>query len=112
MSDENTDPKRLPRNVWILTTTSFLTDISSEMVFNLVPLFLANVLKTGTAVISLIDGLAETVASLTKIYSGAISDRLGKRKMPAVAGYALSTISKPFLCGECLVDGSGRPHLR
>jgi MFS family permease len=87
----------LSRNVWVLTTTSFLTDISSEMIFNLVPLFLANVLKTGTAVIGLIDGLAETTASLMKVYSGALSDRLGARKWIIVTGYALSSISKPFL---------------
>jgi MFS family permease len=97
MRQEKTGNRRLPRNVWVLTTTSFLTDISSEMIFNLVPLFLANVLKTGTAVIGLIDGLAETTASLMKIYSGALSDRFGARKRLAVAGYALSTISKPFL---------------
>jgi MFS family permease len=90
-------PPRLPRNIWILTITSFFTDISSEMIFNLIPLFLANVLKTGTAVIGLIDGLAETVSSLMKIYSGAFSDRLGARKWLTVAGYGLSAISKPFL---------------
>jgi MFS family permease len=97
VSDTKTHPQRLPRNIWILTTTSFLTDVSSDMIFNLVPLFLANVLRTGTAVIGLIDGLAETVASLMKVYSGALSDRLGARKWLAVTGYALSTISKPFL---------------
>jgi nitrate/nitrite transporter NarK len=67
------------------------------MIFNLVPLFLANVLKAGTAAIGLIDGLAETTASLMKIYSGALSDRLGTRKWITVAGYALSACAKPFL---------------
>jgi MFS family permease len=62
-----------------------------------VPLFLANVLKAGTAVIGLIDGLAETTASLMKIYAGTLSDRLGQRKWLTVLGYAISTISKPFL---------------
>ena len=89
--------KTLPRNVWVVTITSFLTDISSEMILNLVPLFLANVLNTGTAVIGLIDGIAETTASLMKIYSGALSDKLGQRKWLTVTGYALSTIAKPFL---------------
>jgi len=89
--------RSLPRNVWVLTATSFLTDISSEMIVYLIPLFLANVLKTGTAVIGLIEGIAETTASLMKIYSGALSDRLGKRKWLTVAGYGLSTIAKPFL---------------
>ena len=89
--------KKLPRNVWIVTATSLLTDISSEMIVYLIPLFLANVLGVGTAIIGLIDGVAETTASLLKIYSGAISDKLGKRKWLTVAGYSLSTIAKPFL---------------
>lgn len=89
--------RRLPRNVWVVTATSFLTDVSSEMLVNLIPLFLANVLKTGTAVIGLIEGLAETTASLMKLYSGALSDRLGRRKGLTVLGYSLSTLAKPFL---------------
>ena len=97
MDNNKTGLRSLPRNVWVLTATSFLTDISSEMIVNLIPLFLANVLKTGTAVIGLIEGIAETTASLMKIYSGALSDRLGKRKWLTVAGYGLSTIAKPFL---------------
>jgi MFS family permease len=88
---------KLPVNVWVVTATSFLTDISSEMIFNLVPLFLANVLNAGTAVIGLIDGLAETTASLMKIYAGGLSDKLGQRKWLTVLGYAISTIAKPFL---------------
>lgn len=87
----------LPRNLWVVTATSFLTDISSEMIFNLIPLFLANVLGVGTAVIGLIDGIAETTASLMKFYAGALSDQIGGRKWLAVAGYGLSAISKPFL---------------
>jgi MFS family permease len=89
--------KKLPRNVWIVTATSLLTDISSEMIVYLVPLFLSNVLGVRTAIIGLIDGIAETTASLLKIYSGALSDKLGKRKWLTVAGYSLSTIAKPFL---------------
>lgn len=87
----------LPRNVWVVTVTSFLTDISSEMVINLIPLFLANVLGVHTALIGLIEGLAETTASLLKLYSGWLSDRLGQRKWLTVAGYGLSTLAKPFL---------------
>jgi MFS family permease len=89
--------RRLPANVWVVTVTSFLNDISSEMIFNLVPLFLANVLQAGTAVIGLIDGLAETTASLMKMYAGGLSDKLGQRKGLTVLGYAISTLSKPFL---------------
>ena len=67
------------------------------MLHNVLPFFLVNVLGTGTAVVGLIDGLAETTASLVKIYSGQLSDRLGRRKPLAVLGYSLSTIAKPFL---------------
>jgi len=89
--------RALPRNVWILSATSFLTDVSSEMILNLLPLFLANVLGAGTAVIGLIEGLAETTASVLKVFSGWLSDRLGQRKWLTVAGYGLSTLAKPFL---------------
>ena len=76
--------RSLHPNIWVVTATSFLTDISSEMIVYLIPLFLANVLGVRTAVIGLIDGVAETTASLLKIYSGALSDRLGNRKWLAV----------------------------
>jgi MFS family permease len=92
-----TDWRGLPRNVWVLSVTSFLTDISSEMILNLLPLFLANVLGAGTAVIGLIEGLAETTTSLFKVFSGWLSDRLGQRKWLTVAGYGLSTLAKPLL---------------
>ncbi|PWH12492.1 MAG: MFS transporter [Anaerolineae bacterium] len=87
----------LPRNVWVLSLTSFLTDVSSEMLANLLPLFLSNVLGVRTSIIGLIDGVAETTASLLKLYSGALSDKLGSRKWLAVTGYGLSSLAKPFL---------------
>jgi MFS family permease len=71
-------------------------DISSEMVINLVPLFLYNVLGVGTGIIGLIEGIAESTASLLKLFSGWFSDRLGERKWLAVAGYGLSALVKPF----------------
>jgi MFS family permease len=89
--------RRLPRNVWVMSATSLLNDISSEMLLNLIPFFLANILGVRTAVIGLIEGVAETTASLLKIYFGALSDRFGKRKPFAVVGYALSALTKPFL---------------
>lgn len=88
---------RLHPNIWIVTATSFLTDVSSEMIVYLIPLFLSNVLGVKTAVIGLIDGVAETTASLLKVYSGALSDKLGRRKWLAVIGYGISTLAKPFL---------------
>ena len=89
--------RRLPRNVWVLTITSLLNDISSEMLINLVPFFLANVLGVRTAIIGLIEGIAETTASLLKIFFGMLSDRFGRRKPFVVAGYALSAFTKPLL---------------
>jgi len=89
--------RKLHPNIWIVTATSFLTDISSEMLVYLIPLFLSNVLGVRMAFIGLIDGVAETTASLVKIYSGMLSDKIGKRKWLAVLGYAISTVAKPFL---------------
>lgn len=89
--------RQLPRNIWAVTAASFLTDISSEMLLHLLPLFLANVLGVRTTVIGLIEGLAETTASLLKVFSGWLSDRLGDRKWLTVVGYGVSTAAKPFL---------------
>jgi MFS family permease len=95
--DQKPTPKtKLHRNVWVMTFTSMLTDISSEMLANLVPLFLYNVLGVRTSLIGLIDGIAESTASITKIFAGYISDRMHQRKWLAVLGYGLSTIAKPF----------------
>jgi MFS family permease len=87
--------RRIPRNLWAVSVTSFLVDVSSEMVVNLVPLFLANVLGVRMVAIGLIEGVAATTASLVKVFSGALSDRLGARKWLAVGGYALSAVAKP-----------------
>ena len=94
---KNNRIRQLPRNIWVLTGGSFLTDISSEMIVHLIPLFLANILGIRTITIGLIEGVAETTASLLKVFSGRYSDRLGRRKWLTVAGYGLSTIAKPFL---------------
>jgi MFS family permease len=88
---------RFHRNVWIVTVTSLLTDVSTEMISNLQSLFVVNVLGQRTAIVGLIDGVAETTASLVKIFSGQLSDRLGRRKSLAVLGYGISSIAKPFL---------------
>jgi MFS family permease len=88
--------RALPRNVWAVSLTSFFMDISSEMVINILPLFLSNVLGVGTNVIGLIEGISEATASLLKVFSGWLSDRLQARKWLAVAGYAVSTLAKPF----------------
>jgi MFS family permease len=99
MASQNPTPptRRLHPNIWFLTIGSFLTDVSSEMVNNMVDLFLLNVLGVQTSIIGLIEGIAEATASLVKLFSGGLSDRLGKRKWLTVSGYALSALSKPFL---------------
>ena len=86
----------LPGNIWAVSLTSFFMDISSEMVINILPLFLTNVLGVKTSVIGIIEGLAESIASLLKLFSGWFSDKLQARKWLAVAGYGLSTAVKPF----------------
>jgi MFS family permease len=95
-STKRTSVKHLPRNVWAVGLTSFFMDISSEMVLNILPLFLANVLGVQTSIIGLIEGLAEATASILKLFSGWLSDKLGGRKWLAVVGYGLSAVSKPF----------------
>jgi MFS family permease len=94
--DLKTDIRQLPRNVWAVSLTSFLMDISSEMVINLLPLFLANVLGVKTSIIGVIEGMAEAIASILKLFSGWLSDRMGGRKWLTVAGYGISTLAKPF----------------
>jgi len=88
--------KELPRNVWAVSLTSFFMDISSEMVINILPLFLFNVLGVQTAIIGTIEGIAEATASILKVFSGWLSDKLRGRKWIAVGGYAISALSKPF----------------
>lgn len=91
-----TNGENVSRNVRAASWASFFTDVSSEMVLNLVPLFLANVLGARTAVIGLVEGVANATASLVGIHSGWLADRLRARKPLAVGGYALSAVTKPF----------------
>ncbi|MCX7844649.1 MAG: MFS transporter [Candidatus Bipolaricaulota bacterium] len=88
--------RRIPRNIWAVSLTSFLMDIASEMVLHLVPLFLANVLRVGGTAIGAIEGVAESVASLLRVFSGHLSDRWRRRKGLAVLGYGISALAKPF----------------
>ena len=89
------EKKNLRKNILALGITSFFTDVSSEMILALLPLFLT-ALGAGKALIGLIEGIAEFTASTLKIFSGWISDKLGKRKPLVIIGYSLSTITKPF----------------
>ena len=86
----------LPRAVWALGLVSLFMDISSEMIHGLLPVFLTSVLGAGTEMIGLIEGVGEATASICKLFSGWLSDRLGKRKVLAVVGYGLAALSKPL----------------
>ncbi len=84
-------------NVFFLGVVSLLNDISSEMIFTLVPLFLTNVLGATSTIVGLIGGLSEGADAIFRLISGWLSDRVGKRKLLAVLGYGFSTLAKPFL---------------
>ncbi|OGR00733.1 MAG: MFS transporter [Deltaproteobacteria bacterium RIFOXYD12_FULL_50_9] len=85
------------RNVTITGFVSFFMDVSSEMIYPLVPLFLANTLGVSKSMIGLIEGIAESTASLLKIFSGWLSDRIGNRKWLMAVGYGISTLSRPVV---------------
>ena len=81
--------------VWALGVVSLLMDVSSEMIHVLLPLYLVTVLGTSAVMVGVIEGIAEATASIMKIFSGALSDRLGKRKLLATIGYGLAALTKP-----------------
>jgi MFS family permease len=86
----------VPRGVWVLGFVSMLMDVSSEMIHALLPVYLVTVLGTSTMTVGIIEGIAEATASITKIFSGALSDWLGRRKLLAALGYGLAAATKPL----------------
>jgi MFS family permease len=88
--------RRLPASIWVLGFVSLLMDVSSEMVHSLLPLFMVGSLGVSIAVVGLIEGLAEATALVTKVFSGVISDYIGRRKALAVMGYGLGAVTKPL----------------
>jgi len=84
-------------NVFFLGVVSLLTDVSTEMIFTLVPLFLSNVLGAATTIVGLVGGVSESTDAILRILSGWFSDRVKKRKPLAVLGYSISTLAKPFM---------------
>ncbi len=87
---------RLPPGIWALGFVSMFMDISSEMIHALLPVYLVTVLGASMLAVGVIEGIAEATANITKIFSGALSDWLGRRKPLAIAGYGLAAITKPI----------------
>jgi MFS family permease len=96
--------KAIPRGIWMLGFVSLLMDVSSEMIHSLLPLFMVSVLGASALTVGVIEGIAESTALLVKVFSGALSDYLGKRKGLAVFGYALGAFTKPLFA---LATGTG-----
>jgi MFS family permease len=104
-----TPVREISRTVWALGLVSMFMDISSEMIHSLLPVFIVSVLGASVLSVGWIEGVAEAGALITKTFSGALSDRLGKRKALAVFGYALGTVTKPFFAlaqGVVMVFGA------
>lgn len=87
--------RALPREVWVLGFASLLMDMSSELVHSLLPVFMATVLGASMVTIGILEGVAEATASIVKVFSGAISDYLRRRKALLVVGYGLAALTKP-----------------
>lgn len=88
--------QHIPAGIWALGFVSMLMDISSELIHSLLPVFLFSVLGASALTVGLIEGVAESTAMIVKVFSGTLSDYLGKRKMLAVLGYGLGALSKPL----------------
>jgi MFS family permease len=87
---------KIPSGVWVLGFVSLLMDVSSEMIHSLLPLFMVGVLGASALTVGVIEGIAESTALLVKVFSGVLSDYLGKRKVLAVFGYAMGALTKPM----------------
>ena len=88
--------RHIPSGIWVLGFVSLLMDISSEMIHSLLPLFMVTTLGASTLAVGLVEGLAESLALVVKVFSGTLSDYLGKRKGLALFGYALGAFTKPL----------------
>lgn len=97
-------PHRIPTGVWVLGFVSMLMDISSEMIHSLLPLFLVGTLGVSVFAVGIIEGLAESTALVSKVFSGALSDYLGRRKGLALLGYSMGALTKPVFA---MANGAG-----
>jgi sugar phosphate permease len=95
---------QIPKGIWVLGFVSMLMDISSEMIHSLLPLFMVTTLGSSVLTIGIIEGLAESIALIVKVFSGIISDYIGKRKGLALFGYSLGALTKPLFA---LASSSG-----
>ncbi|MBK5255777.1 MAG: MFS transporter, partial [Vicinamibacteria bacterium] len=109
--------RALPKGVWALGFGSFFMDTSSELIHSLLPAFMVTTLGASMVTVGFIEGVAEATASIMKVFSGALSDYLGKRKLLLVFGYALGAFTKPvfplaptvaWVFGARLVDRVGK----
>jgi MFS family permease len=112
-----TNLRAVPRGIWALGVVSLFMDLSSEMIHALLPVYLVGVLGASTLTVGIIEGIAEATASITKIFSGAVSDLVGKRKLLVVLGYGLAALTKPafplapgvgWIVGARFVDRVGK----
>src|SRR5262245_42370883 len=87
---------QLPRTVWLLALVSFFNDTASELVYPLVPIYLASVLMAGPRVLGVVEGIAEATGSVLKLFAGVMADRSRTTKPWVVGGYALSAIARPL----------------
>lgn len=104
MNKNQSSLKQIPASIWVLGFVSMLMDISSEMVHSLLPMFMVGALGVSVFTVGIIEGLAESTALIVKVFSGALSDYLGKRKGLALFGYALGAFTKPLFA---IASGSG-----
>lgn len=98
------DKPRLSRAIWALGVTSMFMDVSSEAIHALLPIYLTSVLGLSAATLGIIEGIAEATTLAVKIFSGAVSDWFGRRKLPTLVGYGLAAITKPVFA---LATGAG-----
>ena len=104
MSDSTVPRPKIPSGIWVLGCVSLLMDVSSEMIHSLLPLFMVGTLGLSVFTVGIIEGLAESTALIVKVFSGVLSDYLGRRKALALFGYALGALTKPLFA---LASGAG-----
>src|SRR5258707_10518016 len=97
MTPQPAEKPPIPRPVWFLGWTSLFTDAASEAIYPLLPVYLSRVLGATAVSLGIIEGVAEGINSVLKVISGYLSDRRERRRPIVIAGYALSSLSRPFI---------------